>query len=442
MNVLHINLSDYYGAGGTTIAMYRLHRWLNEKGYATSKILGKDKTLPEEPMSYSFPRPLPVRMAERALRPVADRVGLYEMSVLTSFNIARLPVFQEADVLNLHCIHGEVLNYLALPTLARTKPVVFTLHDLWGVTGQCHWPGDCEGFTKDCGNCPKLPPVRGPQLDGSRLQLRLKQWAYRNCSGGLRFVCPSRWIAEMARKSVFGDYPIDHVPYGLDTELFRPGDQPGDKEEACKRFGLPPGKRVLLFGCEHVKDRRKGLDLLVAAVAGLPEALKREMALLIVGLSSDGSPFGEQMTRDVGIPSYGTGFLGTQEAMRSAFTAADLFLLPTRNDNLPLVMLESLACGTPVVAFRVGGVPDGVRPGETGYLAAPENVEDFRKGIVCLLEDRDLYARLSANCRRIAVEEYHIDRMAREYVGIYAEMLAEPVPSFPAASFAQNALSE
>jgi glycosyltransferase involved in cell wall biosynthesis len=436
VKVLHISLSDYYNNGGTGIALYRLHRALNDGGYADSTILGREKTLRDEERSHAIPRARAVRGAERALKPVTDRLGLYEFNGLSTFSIGRLPQCQEADVIHLHCIHDYGFNYLALPTIAQGKPIVFTLHDMWGVTGRCHHPFSCDGFTKDCGHCPQLPPVHGPQLDGSRLQLRLKQWAYRNCSGGLRFVGPSRWMVDMARKSRFGDYPIDLVPHGLDTEFFRPRDKAACRE----RFGLPTDKNILMFGAEHINHRPKGMDLLIRALELLPDAVKRDTALLVVGDPNAGAPLFQRAAQDLGMPAYTTGYLDGED-MVLAYSAADLFLFPTRAESFGLVGLEALACGTPVVAFRVGGVPDYVRPGETGYLADPEDVEGFRRGVTHLLTNPAARACLSENGRRMVVEEFDSHQMARGYACLYARAVEEAaVLSRRGKSFADTVL--
>ena len=134
---------------------------------------------------------------------------------------------------------------------------------------------------------------------------------------------------------------------------------------------------------------------------------------------------GDKLTQTVGIQTLDLGYVKSARLKTIAYSAADLFILPTRADNLPLVLLESLACGTPIVSFQVGGVPDPVRPGITGYLAEPENAADLGKGIIQLIDDKALRSRMSEQCRSIAVNEYSSALEAKRHIGLYQLMLSK-----------------
>jgi glycosyltransferase involved in cell wall biosynthesis len=162
---------------------------------------------------------------------------------------------------------------------------------------------------------------------------------------------------------------------------------------------------------------RKGGDLLLKALSSLPTALKAETVLLILG---DG---GTAISEAVGIDTLNLGYVNSDRLKSIAYSAADLFIFPTRADNLPLVLQESMACGTPMVSFKVGGVPDLVRPGVTGYLAQPEDAEDFCNGIVQLLEDGNLCDRMGQQCRAIALAEYPLELQAQRYIELYRQAL-------------------
>jgi len=117
------------------------------------------------------------------------------------------------------------------------------------------------------------------------------------------------------------------------------------------------------------------------------------------------------------------GYVSSDRLKSIAYSAADLFVFPTRADNLPLVLQESMACGTPMVSFKIGGVPDLVRPGITGYLAEPEDAKDFCNGIVQLLEDQNLRDRMSQQCRAIALKEYPLELQVQRYIELYRQVL-------------------
>jgi glycosyltransferase involved in cell wall biosynthesis len=172
-----------------------------------------------------------------------------------------------------------------------------------------------------------------------------------------------------------------------------------------------------MFVAENLADVRKGGDLLIKSLAQLPVTLKAETVLLTLGSG------GEAMSEAVEMESLNLGYVGSDRLKTIAYAAADLFLFPTRADNLPLVLQESMACGTPMISFKIGGVPDLVRPGMTGYLAQPEDIRDFARGIVQLWEDESLRDRLSQNCRAIATQEYSLEKQAQRYIKLYHQRL-------------------
>jgi glycosyltransferase involved in cell wall biosynthesis len=245
------------------------------------------------------------------------------------------------------------------------------------------------------------------------MEWQLKRWAYNHSK--LVVVAPSSWLAESARQGLFCNHRVDHIPYGIDTAVFVPQDQ-----GYCRaQLGVPQDKRVLMFGAASLKDSRKGGDLLQAALKQLPQALKSEVVLLVLGKG------GEAIAQSLNIETVNLGYVTDEARKAIAYGAADLFLMPTRADNLPLMLQESLACGTPMVSFRVGGVPDLVRPSITGYLAEPENAEDFAHGISQFLQDVDTRQRLGENCRAIALAEYRLELQAQRYCSLYQELLTQ-----------------
>jgi glycosyltransferase involved in cell wall biosynthesis len=213
-------------------------------------------------------------------------------------------------------------------------------------------------------------------------------------------------------------FPIHHIPNGVETNLYRPLDP-----VQCKAvLGIPATKRVLMFGADKLGDLRKGADLLIKALQGLPNSLKSELLLLTFGNS------GDAIAKAADMEVFNLGYIGGDRMKAIAYSAADLFLFPTRADNLPLVLQESMACGTPMVSFKVGGVPDLVRPGVTGYLANPEDIKDFQDGILELLKDPDLRTQMGQNCREIALQEYSLDLQIRRYLDLYEQMLNQKSP--------------
>ncbi|KAM3094367.1 glycosyltransferase family 4 protein [Phormidesmis sp. 146-35] len=404
MNVLQINQSDI--SGGAAIASYRLHQGLLRQGIESRLLVGH--AVLEDAAIATVPRHPKV---ERQLQRITEKLGLHYLNLTATGNIAQHPFYAAADVLNFHNLHNNYFNYLAIPKLVAHKPAVLALHDMWSFTGHCTYSYDCDRWQRGCGHCPYPETYPAIARDNTHLEWRLKQWSYHNAN--LTVVAPSRWLADLARRSLLGKFPIHHIPYGIDTEIY----QPLDPAECRNQLNLPLGKAVLLFVAESLQDSRKGGDLLVAALAALPASLKTEVVLLTLG-NSDGL-----QTDSLGISSLNLGYVRDDHQKAIAYSAADLFIFPTRADNLPLVLQESLACGTPMVSFKIGGVPEIVRPGITGYLAQAEEAEDLKNGIVQLLENSELRDRMKQNCRTIALQEYSLTHQSKRYADLYQQVL-------------------
>ncbi|QSV72541.1 MAG: glycosyltransferase [Aphanizomenon flos-aquae KM1D3_PB] len=406
MKILHINQSDV--GGGAAIAAYRLHQGLLDQGLSSKLLVGEALTSDSrvEVVSQN-PR------LNRELFRLNGRLGLLYINVLSTFDIPKHQFYQEADILNLHNLHGSYawFNYLALPHLTKNKPTIFTLHDMWSFTGHCAYSYDCDRWKIGCGKCPY--PDRYPNIyrDNTQLEWKLKDWVYGNSN--ITVVAPSNWLAEQAKASMLNRFSVHCIPYGIDTEAYKPI----DTQQCREVLGLPNNQKILMFGATNLKDTRKGGDLLFQTLQNLPESLKSETVLLTFGNC------GEEFAKQVGMKVFSLGYLKSDRLKSIAYSAADLFIFPTRADNLPLVLQESMACGTPMVSFKIGGVPDLVRPGITGYLAQPEDTQDFCDGIVKLLEDEPLRKKMSGNCRDIALKEYNLDLQAQRYMELYKQVL-------------------
>ena len=404
LNVLHINQSDI--SGGAAISAYRLHCGLLGQGIDSRMLAGVVKT--SSPHVSTTP---PISLIEKQLSFLTRSIGLNYTHLISSWKILRHPFYQEADILNFHNLHTDYFNYLAIPALTKQRPSVLTLHDMWSFTGHCAYSYDCLRWQSGCGKCPypiEHPPI---QRDATALEWKLKHWVYGRSK--YTVVTPSRWLAGLAAQSMFTDFEIHHIPYGIDVTHYKPLDM-----KKCRELlDIPPQKRVLMFVAHSLNESRKGGDLLFQALQHLPKCLKSETLLLMLGYG------GEAFAEELDIPVLNLGYVGSDYLKAIAYSAADLFLFPTRADNLPVVLLESMACGTPMVSCNVGGVPDLVRPGVTGYLASSLNVDEFCEGIIQLLEDTELRGILGKQCREIAETEYPLELQAQRYKAVYQALL-------------------
>jgi glycosyltransferase involved in cell wall biosynthesis len=411
MQIIHINYSDRDSGGGGSLAMYRLHIGIKKAGL-NSKILSFIKTSSQKESSLL---PAPGKL-EVIIWKITSKLGLQHIHNFNTFDIKKNKLYLESDIINFHVIHGAVevggfFSYLALSQLTESKPAVWTLHDMWGFTGHCAYSYDCDRWKTGCGKCPYPNTYPAVQRDNTRLEWKLKNWVYSRSN--LTIVTPSIWLTEQAKQSMLSRFPIHHIPHGIDTDAY----QPLEREQARFRLGIPTGKKVLMFGAEKLKDTRKGGDQLLKALSSLPASLKAETVLLTLGSG------GEAIAEFAGITTLNLGYVSSDRLKSIAYSAADLFIFPTRADNLPLMLQESIACGTPIVSFKIGGVPDLVRPGITGYLAIPEDTKDFCNGIIQLIEDQNLRDRMSQQCRAIALDEYPLELQVKRYAELYYQIL-------------------
>ena len=404
MKVLQINQSDI--SGGAGIAGYRLHQGLMAQGIDSRLLVGNMKTssnrvakIPRKPRQ------------ERQIDRITNRLSLHYLQFVGTFAISKHSFYQKADILNFHNLHSGLFNYLAIPSLTKNIPAVFTLHDMWSFTGHCAYSYDCKRWISGCGKCPYPDSYPTITRDNSHIEWKLKNWVYSHSN--LTIVTLSSWLTQQTKQSMLNRFPIHHIPNGIDTEAYQPLDI-----ELCRYIlGIPKNKKVLMFAAENLKDSRKGGDLLIKALQSLPESLRTEIVLINLGKN------GETISAAVGMQNFNLGYVENDRIKSIAYSAADLFIFPTRADNLPSVLQESMACGTPIVSFKIGGVPDLVRPGITGYLATPEDTDDFRDGIVKLLSDENLRDQMRKNCRAIALEEYSLDLQAKRYIDLYNKIL-------------------
>lgn len=406
MKVLHINQSDI--GGGAAIAGYRIHQGLLKQGIESKLLVGRRQT--DDPQIAQVN--CHYRLDNQLYR-FTFRAGFNYINYISSFDIPKHSFFSAADILNFHNLHNGYFNYLAIPHLTAQKPAIFTLHDMWSFTGHCAYSYDCSRWQIGCGQCPYLETYPAIRRDSTHWEWKLKDWVYDHSD--LKIVAPSNWLIQQAKVSLLGRFPIHYIPYGIDTDAYRPLDL-----ELCRTvLGIPLKKKVLLFSADDLKDSRKGGDLLIKSLRQLPFALKQDCLLLTFGQRT------AYLEAEVDIAAMHLGYISSDRLKSIAYSAADLFIFPTRADNLPLVLQESMACGTPMVSFNIGGVSDLVQPGITGYLAQPENINQFCRGIVELLTDNAARQQMRENCRDISLKEYTLELQAKRYKQLYQQVLNE-----------------
>jgi glycosyltransferase involved in cell wall biosynthesis len=226
----------------------------------------------------------------------------------------------------------------------------------------------------------------------------------------IRIAAPSAWMARQAlRSSLFKGFEIFRIPYGIDTDIF----MPRNKTVARETLGIPQHLKVIMFVADWMDNHRKGLDLLAEAIKEL--SLRRDLGVISMGRSASTPKLPGQ--------HFPVGYLSNERLLSLVYSAADLLVCPTREDNLPNVILEAMSCGLPVVGFDVGGLPDMIRQGENGFLAPREDVRELCNAIAAILDEDMTRSRMSQSAREIASREYAIDVQAQRYFQLYEKLL-------------------
>ena len=350
-------------------------------------------------------------------------------------DVAQHSLVAWADVVNIHWVSGFVSPEMVRALLALGKPVVWTLHDERPFTGGCHYSSGCEGFHRDCSACPQLQPAY-QHLPPLALDLSIQARLGLNLP---TVVSPSQWLADEARKSrYFADCRVEVIPNGIDIEIFKPG----DCKAARTSLGLPEKALVLMFGAFTLEEHRKGFDLLSRAMAEVlsePKiaALHEQGLLVFAAYGKD-----EKSIRKTGLPVRMLGPVDSEPAMAAMLSAADLIICPTREDNLPNVVMESMACGVPVLSCRVGGVPDMVSDGEHGRLVPGEDAAALAVALKDIILDPSDLSKWGANARAKCESLYPLQAQGQAYKALLHSLAATPpvTPDDTAFAAAQNRL--
>lgn len=418
MKITHISAYDI--TGGAARSAYRLHLGLRSLGHESRMLVNQKDSFDPNVILYDGRQPLLLRLRRRMRRRYIERSqkairnlaagGGYYSDDRSQYGGELLKQLPRTDVLNLHWVAGTFDYREFFSQLPKGLPVVWTLHDMNPFTGGCHFDAGCGRFQAQCGACPQLGST-DPRDFSHRAWTRKKEAFDAAGRGRIHIVAPSRWLAaEAKRSSLLGGYASTVIPYGIDTEKF----QPRDRKAAREKFGLPGGAKIVLFAADWAGEKRKGLELFLQAMEGLEAS---DLCLVAVGKGL--RP--EQTTKRVVAVDYVTG----EEAMSQLYSSADVFVAPSLQDNLPNTALEALACGTPIAAFAAGGLADIVRGGETGRLVAVGDVAQLRRVIEEMLRDSELRAAMAEKCRKIALEEYTLEKQARRYGTLYEELISQ-----------------
>ncbi len=404
--------------GGAAIAAYRQHRGLlasgcNSRMYAGIKLSDDASVLSGcSKLSRAWPHLTPTIDSLPLLCYKQRNKSFFSTGLITNVYKKRQNDQDGPELFNLHWICS---GYLGIEKLSRLgRPIVWTLHDMWPFTGGCHYDEGCGRYKDSCGRCPQLGSHK--QNDLSHLIWKKKNRVWNGLN--ITVVTPSRWLANCARDSaLFRDFRIEIMPNGLDTNVYKLI----DKRLARDILNLPQGKKLILFGAlQATSDKRKGFQILAPALELLSKTTQQQETELVV--------FGSSVSvngPDFSLKTHYLGRVHDDVSLALIYSAADVFVAPSVQDNLPNTVMESLSCGTPAVAFNIGGMPDMIEHMSNGWLARPYEAEDLAEGIAWVLGDADRHRALSARAREKVMEEFDIKKNSKRYECLYHEIINE-----------------
>jgi glycosyltransferase involved in cell wall biosynthesis len=411
MKILIVNTYDILG--GAARAAYRLHRSLLSAGI-DSKMLVQTKKSDD----YTV---IPVYGINKIgkfislIRPTLDQIPLkfYKNRIKTPFSPAWLPFSKvvekineiNPDIVHLHWISGGMIKIEDLAKI--NKPIVWTLHDNWAFTGGCHIKWNCEKYTDFCGACPVLGSDK--EYDLSKKGWIRKNKVFKKIN--MVIVSPSKWLYDCSKKSsLLKDKRHKVIPNPINVDLFKPV----DKSISRKIWNLPQGKKLIAFGAvSAISDINKGFKELSEALYKIAD--KKNIELVVFGSSEPKNP------PNFGFKTHYLGYLHDDISLTILYNAVDVMIVPSLQENLANTIMESLACGTPVVAFNVGGNSDMVEHLKNGYLAKPFDTDDLRNGIEWVLNTPN-YDELCKNAREKVLREFDSKIVAKRYIELYEEV--------------------
>lgn len=424
MKILHLNTYD--GNGGAGRASYRLNKALKASG-ADSDLYTFIKLGNSVDIKALYPGPIHKALA--ILNILLERYlpKIYKKNIKVPFSlqffgkdIHHHPKVKEANIIHLHWVNHGFLSPRSLKELAKlNKPIVWTMHDCNVFTGGCHVRFGCENYLNTCGNCPFLKKPN--EHDISNQTLLKKREAYNLLN--LNIVSPSNWLGESAkRSSLLKAFPVNVIPNTLETNIFKPS----DKTKAKELFDIATDKFVILSGFMPSKnDSHKGTDYLVKAlnqwVTKYPQIASK--ALLVIFGNKDNN-----QALPIKVPTLFLGTINDDSKLAQAYSAADLFITPSLDDNLPNTVMESMACGTPIVAFKTGGIPDMVDHHTNGYLADYKNSLDLMNGIQWVYNHPDRNS-LSEQARMKVMSTFSEEKIAEQHIALYKQILKSASPN-------------
>lgn len=421
MNIVHLSTFDIQG--GAARATYRLHQGLLALGQNSHilclyKASSDTSVIPYQPHksptdTNSFHNLIQKYYLDYNRTEISNT--LFSLGY-SGYDLREHEIVKKSDIINLHWITSGFLTPVTIKKLLELeKPLVWTFHDMWAFTGGCHYSAGCDGYQENCHSCPQLREDCY-QLPYHLLQDKIELFSHPN----LVIVTPSKWLTECVQKSrVFRHHSVTTIPYSLDEKLFFPL----EKTIAKQKLNLNPNTFILLIGAMTGQEKRKGFTQLFTSL----KTLKKDINInnLIsnnqLKIACFGEPSHDLKQLDIEVINFGN--ITQDQDLSVIYSAADLFILPSLEDNFPNTMLEAMSCATPVISFAVGGMSDLIKDNINGVLIPAYDLNLMSKKIRELIKNTQQCQIMGINARKEIENNYSLKIQAKSYFDLYQNLI-------------------
>ncbi len=408
MKILFINKDD--NRGGAAQMAWNLAAELRVLGHEVRFIVRRKFSndsnvyeLKENPVLSTL-RKITKRDFTVVLSNFRDQVLSNDIDMGIEMQILNHPWINWADVIHFHNLHGNYFKLSNIIEISKKKPVVWTLHDLWAVTGHCAYPFECKRFQNECGQCPRLHDYQKLLWDNSKHLINSKKEIYRKSK--LNIVVPSGWMAGMVSTSILKEKNSKVISNGINTKIFTSY----KKKNAKNELNLPVGKKIILFFTYGFNNINKGWR----HIEKILHHYKNKKDILFVGIGNLNGAWKNVTCVD---PIY------DQKQMVKYYNASDMLLFPSLSESFGMVPLEASGCGTPVVAFPVGIIPDLITHKRNGYISEYNNTKSLIKGIEYFLcKNNEDLSKIALKNVKIVKDNFSLKKMGKSYSKFYEKI--------------------
>ena len=401
IKIIHINTHDEAG-GAAAVAKRLVHEQARAK-HRSCMLVGHKNSAEDFSVSFSIE-------PDRSIQSQCEKEGSLYYEFQGSYKFVDHPLIRSCDLIHFHNLHGGYFNPFSISVLSHLHPVVWTLHDMQAITGHCAHSFDCQKWQRGCGDCRYLNVEPAISMDTSAQLWQDKKLIYDHSY--LWIVTPSQWLKNKVEKSILKNHPVELIYNGVDTTIF----QPLDKAAVRKKYGLP--EDLLIVGAvAHggaLSNQWKGGTYTEKILKELRRKYP-DLVFLNIGGSSQTDD-----RKILNIPH-----INDENELAQVYSLLDIFLYTPLADNCPLVVLEALACGIPIVTFDVGGIPEIVRNKVEGFVSPCKDINGMVQSLELLSSDNNLRDQFSRNARVRATTKFDQTIMHQKYMNLYLRCIMD-----------------